>query len=267
MGDGYVHVMTEDGLRHTFRVLDTITDFTDYLSALEELPDKKLSLVVEGTDADLTAFYLSNERRFPTDLDVLIVPAGFYEHCSKLPEWGRKVKADKVSYSWDRLIEMLAKDLLDVQGLRGDALDEVEPIVRTMAQEHRFSRRVLGEAFTGFLVAADKKITRARHMQSPSGIAYAFIEAQHEGDRSKLIPELQGRAFLTRGMRQDCTRVVAIMIDHNVRERTKSFMLYQFDHPDWTDQDQRDFEELQAATGAWADPIAHEHDIDEYPQE
>ena len=93
------------------RELDTITDFSDYLSALEDLSSRGIRVVVNGSDADLTAFYLSSDRVFPTDTNLIVVSEGFWAHYAQRPERLRKLHVNEISYAWDRLIEILADDL------------------------------------------------------------------------------------------------------------------------------------------------------------
>jgi len=63
----------------------------------------------------------------------------------------------KVNF-WDGLIESIAKDALSDRLEAGSTLTEAEMVLRVMAKEDRFARRVLAKCLKDFLdVAVQKK--------------------------------------------------------------------------------------------------------------
>ena len=75
-----------------------------------------------------------------------------------------------------------------------------EQVVRQMAREDRFCRRVLAESLREFLIAAKAGKVRARMMQSPSIACprnlYVFVRFHKDEDRSSRIAELTARCFV-----------------------------------------------------------------------
>src|SRR5258708_180894 len=64
-GKGVVHVLDENNLVETFSILDTITDFIEYLGAVENLFDKNVHLLFDGGGpADLLAMYVRGGPSF-----------------------------------------------------------------------------------------------------------------------------------------------------------------------------------------------------------
>lgn len=265
MGRGFVHVLTEDALRFSLRELDTVTDFTNFLTAVEELTAQGSRLLVQGSHADLTAFYLSNGKAFPKNQNAIVVTSGFWDHYSKRPERLRKLEEDKISYVWDRLVEMLIQDVTVMQHLSGTELLMPELALRVMARESRFSRRSLAECFTDFYEKAKAGEISARRFLAESGHVYMFLFRRHSEDRMSLVPELEGRTFLARGFHPEAKGAVGILIEHNIPDRTESFILYLIDDPDWSDKDQADWEAIRKETGAWENPVITEKTYQEFP--
>jgi hypothetical protein len=95
-----------------------------------------------------------------------------------------KILADEVSYVWDRVISLFSQNIIDGTSVAilGKAPDArlSERGLRFMALEDRFSRRMLGEALSGALKAANeiKQDRFTRVMLPPTGdnnTALAYI--------------------------------------------------------------------------------------------
>ncbi len=264
-GNEFTHIFNEESLLYTMRELDTMSDCTNYLSAVESLAESKVSIAVESNLADLTALYLLNGRRFPESFDSIFVPSGTWEYYSDRPERLKKVEEDKISYAWDNLIELMSEDVVKVQNLTDSHFWDAEEFLRIMALEDRFNRRILGMAFVDFYERAKNKETQARALSSPSGVAYMFLFKEHYGNRTQFIPELQARTFVARGMAPDTHGALGILIDHDVSNQTVSFTGYYLPKPDWTEDDQTFFEEVKLKTSAWNSPIKTPVKVFEYP--
>jgi hypothetical protein len=62
-GNGFVHLFDEGSLVAAFGELDTITDFVEYLSAVESLSENGVEPIFDGGGAeDLLALYRYNEK-------------------------------------------------------------------------------------------------------------------------------------------------------------------------------------------------------------
>lgn len=243
-GKGFVHVFDEVFFETIMRELDTITDMVHYLKAKEAFFLRKMSLVLSGGEEDLLAFYLSNNRSFPTR-DVLLIDEGVWADFSKKPEYLRKKKEDEISYSWDRLIEKFCNDFYNNNLEIGGSLDEVEETFRVMARETRFNRRFLAKNFIDVVANGKTQNIRARKVQSPSGIAYVFSIYPRGEDRQYRRADLGNRCFVARGITPECKTVIGVATEAYEGKPGFSLDAIYLHKPDWLAEDQRLCEKMQ----------------------
>jgi hypothetical protein len=264
-GKGFVHVFDEISLDIVMNELDTITDFVKYLRDIEAFITKDIKITLNGGEEDLLALYLTNGRIFPDKFNSLYLDdnlwKGFIEH----PEYQAKKEADKGSYIWDRLIEIISADLqagnLDV----GNSLTDVELTLRIMARENRFSRRVLGKSFLEFMDFAQHKNVRSRICQSPSYLPYVFLACKHEEDRNIRRKELVARCFVARGIYSDQNTVVGIATEKYESGQGFSLDVCLFSQDTWSTEDKNLMESLQTEWGYFRKPNMTYAYEDEYP--
>jgi hypothetical protein len=262
-GKGFVHVFDEVGFHVVLGELDTVEDFTQYLTAKEQFCSRAIKLV-QTREEDLLALYLHKGRSFPQALDVLVVADDLWGAIQKKPEYKNKKKADHDSYVWDRLIQRFCNDVISDNLEPGSSPSNAELALRTMARECRFSRRILGQAFKEFL---DESRTTgiARMLEAPSGVVYVFLAAPRGFDRRTRQAELGNRCFVARGLHHSATTVVGIATERYSPDGS-SLDLCQMRLPNWTTKHQQVMEAMQADLGYFVNPrrsVSHE---DEYPQ-
>lgn len=178
----YIHVMDDITLDILLHELDTIVDFTEYLT-------KKMAFVRSGRlriaagEQDLLAYYairLNEEGNHdfvddqrgggaPMDLD-----PGLYEGLSRDPRNLARKEADEISYFWDRLIESFTGHMIDgtpvvLEGQDYD-LKRHELAVRHMALQRRVVRRGLGGAVADALTRGASEEMFRRAMVVPPGL-------------------------------------------------------------------------------------------------
>jgi len=90
LGRGFIHVLAEELLVTVLGELDTVSDFTAYLRAVENLQER-------GTQVDLLAMYLADGRKLPEKYKMLVTGEGIWSEFSKRPEYRAKKAADGVS--------------------------------------------------------------------------------------------------------------------------------------------------------------------------
>jgi hypothetical protein len=208
-----VHVLDEESLDILMNELDTINDFTTYLEAKEE---HKGSILFEGWEADLLALYLHQNRKIPSSADLLVVLPDVWTEFTKKDEYQRKKTVDKESYIWDRMIEIIGRDVLHGHLEFGEGLDDNETALRAMAKETRFARRMLGQSFLEMVKGLPEGNIRARMVKSPpSDIVYVFLLADHMEERKFRRAELGNRCFVARGLNSNSPRVVGIAADRS----------------------------------------------------
>jgi hypothetical protein len=149
---GYVHVLDDVTLDVLLGELDTLADFTAYLSAKEHLVRSGRLLGAAGEE-ELLAYYLqhvdANDRhefRVPKGMTVIGLDEGLWTNLRAHPQYQAKMAADEISYTWDNLIEAFTKNVLAGTLARGNELGVAvhEEALRIMAAEPRLARRMLG---------------------------------------------------------------------------------------------------------------------------
>lgn len=170
-GGSFVHVFDETALDLVMREMDTITDFVQYLDARREaIRGEVIGIAV--SESELLAVYLQTDvgdghHGFPSGAALaeyggkLNLAGGLYDDFRASAAARAKADADRISYSWDRLIRLFTENVLAGTSV---ALAGIEPnarlaerALRKMAVETRTSRRALGTAFVGALQEADRR--------------------------------------------------------------------------------------------------------------
>ena len=182
----YVHVFDDVSLEIVVRELDTISDFTEYL-------DKRADFIRSGRleaahgEEDLLAYYAIRtnetgehdftppEGRKWEEVAPIAIGAGNWTRYISNPQYHAKKQAEKVSYVWDRLIEVFTCHLLGGTTIvlpgHTYSLTNSEIAVRHMALENRFLRRGHSEAVLGALEIGRSKDVFFRAMLSPEATA------------------------------------------------------------------------------------------------
>lgn len=194
-GKGFVHVMNEESFEIILRELDTISELTDYFET-KEIFSEKTAILINGSEADLLAIYLSNARKLPFDSKILVVEEDSWTKLQADPLFQNRKMADSESYEWDRLISFLASaDTKDPQG-KPMTLSEKDLALRVMAKETRVNRRILKASLSDFLKAGIRKITDARIARSESSSCiYVFRFFHFDESAEEKIAELQVRSM------------------------------------------------------------------------
>lgn len=174
----FVHVFNEAALDVLMSELDTVRDFTDYLS-------KKAAFIRSGRlkeaqgEENLLAYYairINAEGDHDFVVEDAEVPLTIdHRRFSQLiddPRYQAKKRADQISYLWDRLIEAFTNHMLGGTSitLEGHDFDlrKNELGVRQMALVPRFLRRSHSEAVAGALEKGKDSDKFVRVMMSPA---------------------------------------------------------------------------------------------------
>lgn len=264
-GKGFVHVFDEVSLDIIMNELDTISDFVKYLIDKESLYDSGVKTLFSGGEEDLLAWYLYNGKTFHSSYDLIAMDDNLWVGFTKKKERRAKKEMDKVSYVWDRLIEIFSNDFQKGDLKFGNSLPEVEKVTRVMAREDRFCRRILGKMFMEFMELANQQKVRSRVVPSPSGILYVFLACPHGEDREYRVAELAGRCFVIRGLNSDCTTVIGIATEQYEIEKGFSLDAVYLSKDAWTPEDQTQLEYLQKEVGYFTSSIQSQTHEDEYP--
>lgn len=151
---GFVHVMDDFTLDVVLRTVDTVSDLAGYLEAKEELITSGRLIHAAGEE-ELLAHYLKNADEtgrhifaMRGDATHISLGEGVWENFQTRPERLAQLKANRVSYAWDALINEFIKTALT--GNRFFPTDytvaQTEAVLRLMASESRTERRALAKA-------------------------------------------------------------------------------------------------------------------------
>jgi hypothetical protein len=190
----FVHVLDDVSLDIVMNTLDTVSDFVAYLTKKEELLRSGCN-VSAASELELLAHYHNfisddGEREFviPSNLNgqraELILEEGCWEKFQHSPGHTVKLEEDMISYSWDRLIERISYYFLQGKLYFSSDLTiaEQETMLRFLAKENRFHRRILAKTLCDLVCSAptDETITVKYVLPlSSKGICYVFMVFSH----------------------------------------------------------------------------------------
>jgi hypothetical protein len=175
-----IHVFNEPVLELLARELDTATDFTRYLTRRERIMRSGQLLPLSGEHELLGQYLLSGGTDEDHDFtrpgggewqegEKLLIPSGTYAHLAEQPGYKARIKADRISYVWDKLLGQFTASILDgeAEGAFGKEPKpaEAEEGLRSMALEPRLRRRLLGASVVDAMEKAERQrpiILRAR---------------------------------------------------------------------------------------------------------
>lgn len=143
-GEGWVHVIDGQQLLSLLTELSTVGDFVDYLEKKEAAINGG-SLIWAGSELAVVAYFVQNNRMLPAASCGLCLPHGLWDALVAHPQHKSRVKRDKLSGIWDFLLELMIRHFVESELEDGSETETAnfEMMMRFMARERRFSRRVL----------------------------------------------------------------------------------------------------------------------------
>jgi hypothetical protein len=226
-GSGFVHVLDEQSLTATFGELDTITDFVDYLSAVEAIAKHGVRLIFDGGGPeDILGLYVRNgpslgmlesDGAIP---DAAIITGDIWKGLVISPEYAAR-KADlKSSYAWDNLIEHYAGDLLTdgMFDMHSKKVTKNELALVAMARQPRGHRANLADSLLDFLGPEGAKLA-SRAVVAAASTAFVFLGGD-SSERDRRARELALRCVVVRGRCKEVTTVVGIATDRPIQGKS-----------------------------------------------
>jgi len=278
---GYVHIFDDVTLNIILRELDTITDFTEYLT-------RKEAAVTSGRlggaagEEELLAHYLTelngeghHDIIIPADVTAAWFIEGSWQDVSSNTQYAAKKKADQQSYAWDRLIEAFSKHIAAGTLASGNEhpLTDHELGLRIMASEPRLARRNLAEAILDLMRNAPRDKQAVRHVlskQSPER-GYVFLVSPKQSHdsydqyRQKRTALLAAYCHVAKLKSPALLDIVGIAVDLPGPDGGSEDLLY-LNARNWTEEENARTRELQEVTGILVSPReTHYHD-NEYPE-
>ncbi len=267
--DPFIHVIDEKAFFLLLQYLDTISDFTQYLTDKEYFL-MRAKILILGGEENLLAMYLHNGRKFPQSPNIVILEEDLWEDVSTKPAFSSKLDRDRDSYVWDRLIESFCAGGFDGETWRGPGLAESEQALRILALENRFSRRIIGSAFKGFLEESKARHLRSRCVVSPRGVGYVFLAYDANSSLEARRNELIGRCFASLCQFTDISTVVGIntnVPDESPRNGyTNDLVILQRQNGEWPKEYLEKARFFRDELGCFKNPKITNVQEDEYPE-
>ena len=285
---GYVHVFDDASLAAVLGMLDTVTDFVEYLEKKELLlAHQGLEIWAAGED-DFVAYYLHNtdpDEKSPTfgrhffpvsaGYEGLAIEDGYWLDFIRSSYYQSKRAHDKGSYTWDELIQFLYENTGPGKAhpLSTDtSFAGREAALRLMAQEPRLSRRVLADTFRQMIEQSQPGQYRVKHTSATedTGVQYVFLLLPHaEG-----ISEAEYRAQRFKALRAYCLAVkfrnfgktrkfVGLAAEAGGFVVIKSFDLTHLEGGVWAEDEEKEAKE--AHSRLFQNAVASTYHVDESP--
>ncbi len=277
---GFVHVLDDVTLDIVLRELDTITDFTAYLSRKEAL-FRSGKLCMAAGEEELLAYYLTHtdknkEHDFSIgdQFDGAYFDEGAWASVSSNPLYIAKKNADRQSYAWDEIIEKFSRNVINRTLATGNdlPLSDHERGLRMLAGESRLSRRNLVKALFDLLVTTPdggNKMRMVLSKQSPERAYVLLVAGQDTSNseyRERRAALLAAYCHIAKADNPQLLDVVGIAtepLDHNSRSEDLAYL----DVRNWNEDAQREARELQRQTGLMTKLTKTKYHDNEYPKQ
>lgn len=262
---GYVHVFDDVTLDVILRTLDTVSDFVNYLEKKEKFLSGQIKVVVTGEE-ELLAFYLQRINKFgehdfvlpKESLNAFSLDEGFWDDFIKSPERKSQLEADRISYSWDALIETFNHHILN--GTQHYAypteVTQQEKIVRFLARENRTQRRMLIKSIYELLAKTppDRHAVRVSTPTHAGDPYYVFLllpryEGQSEDDyREMRLDVLYTYCMVTKYKFPAAKDIIGFATESGRGEYGTEDLTY-LDAREWTEESQEKAKEFHNKIG------------------
>lgn len=282
--DNPVHVLDSHNLPIVFSELDTFYDFRSYLDAKVEAI-KKYEFLSYCGEEDLLAHYFRNfdetlNRHFigssEQGINGVHVGEGEWKNFIELEAYKNKKAADKVSYHWDKLIQVTCQNALDGT-IGGSSPLRGRSAVQEMAKEPRFHRRELSARMLQSMENfpdSDQRIVRNLSFM-PSFYrdkGYVFLQLKvdgitdYENDyRPKRKALLEVACGAAKNKFDNLKTVVGVAIDapKYAERNSEDFIL--MDCADWTDEQRGCYEKANEGLGFFKTGVVEKRTVAEFP--
>lgn len=208
-GQGYVHVFDEEATSILLTELDTITDFTRYLTdKVQFLEGKYFSMPKES---DFLAFYIQTGLDIDEKVDSIVSDGGLWGSYVESEEYTRWCNLLPQSLIWDYMITQLHNYHISSE-TPDERRNDLEEAIRVINQESRINRIELG----GILDNAIQRKSSARMLRplKDAKHCYVFMPLTSKNWEGK-EKELELRCIVARMENPSVKRVIGISFGNN----------------------------------------------------
>ena len=276
---GFVHVLDDVALDVLMRELDTVHDFTTYLSSKETFVSSG-RLGISAGEEELLGYYLleSNKDRDPgfyvNDADFVVVQEGLYDSIRSLPQYKRGKELDVSSYFIDRLIEYFGNHARDNTWhfSNADDFSSVTMGIREFASESRLGRRILADAIQEKVKSLKTDQKGVRLLLSPTNPETMYVwlvtpiseyfesYQQYREFRASLLLAYCKSAKL---LKRERSIVVGIATDPPSPNGGSEDMIY-IDTSEWSEDDYAEAQEMREKLGLFKEGNVKEQNKKNY---
>lgn len=185
---GFVHVFDDVTLGIIMQSLDTVSDFSEYLTKKELFLTSSKQISVAGEE-DLLAYYLKSanekgDKGFTlgydqSDYDCIIISQGCWLDFSTSSMRLKQIEAYKTSYFWDAIVEKFLYHIVTGTSdyMSDPNIKTQESIFRFLARENRMNRRILSSTLLDFMYQSESDSVGTRVVMpiNPLSPAYLFF--------------------------------------------------------------------------------------------
>ena len=255
--NGWVHVFGEAEIRTLLAELSTASDFVDYLTKKEELLDSD-QFIEANCETDLLAYFLWHRREFKLQSpERFKLQPNLWEKVQSNASFLVGREANNISFFWDNLIEYLNDLYMKEQLEHGNsyAPTEHEKIVRTLAAENRFSRRLLAKWILERAEKAPNSYVSSCHPSiNQPDVLYVLLvgpgakKSKYAEYREHRSRDLTLRCYAAKAASPTYKTIVGIGLDANgVNGHSEDFV--RIDTSDWTAEDLSRAEKIRTDFG------------------
>ena len=279
-----VHVFDSHNLPIIFSELDTFYDFTSYLDAKVDGIKAYDTLLYCGEEDLLAHYFLnfdeSHNKHFigttEKDINAIMIGEGEWKDFIELEIYKRKKIANKISYHWDRLIQITCQNTLDGT-IGGHSPLRGRSAIHEMAKEPRFHRRTLSERMlqsirnfpeTSQRIMRNLSFTPSFYKEK----AYVFLQLKVDGItdyeneyRSKRQALLEVACGAAKNKFDHLKTIVGIAIDAPKYAKTNSKDFLLMDCTNWTDEQREHYEKANEKLGFFKTGALEIKTVTEFP--
>jgi hypothetical protein len=206
---GYVHVFDETSTSTIITELDTIVDFTNYLTAKREFVANKTLLM--ANEVDFLAYYIQTGLEDDIPSNAVISGENLWDDYINSNEYAKWQDDVRVSYIWDDMIHHVHNYHI-TDSTSNEKRDEIEEAIREINLEPRINRIELGSILNN---AIERKL-KARILKPINNAehAYVFMPLTDKNWKQKQA-ELELRCKVSRYENPTAKKIIGISIGSN----------------------------------------------------
>lgn len=245
---GYIHVFDERSTATILSELDTIVDFTNYLSAKKDFLSDKTMLL--PSEVDFLAYYLQTGLDYDLPQGTVIAGEDLWKDYIRTSEYAKWQDDITVSYIWDFIIQQIHKSHI-TESTSKEKREEMEEAIRTINLESRMNRIELGSV----LENAIKNKLKGRMLKPLDNAehTYVFMPLSDKNWEEKEI-ELELRCMVARYENPTAKKIIGISIGSN-SSGDSCFDLFTFYLPEIDENFAKLVQEIKNEHGYFANPV------------